>query len=83
MSENEWPEAHMPAPLTVPEINAENALLRITEAMHTILNCWDDWNSEAENEEQAQQSICAYDGVMQAQLSAVLIGMVFDPDTKG
>lgn len=75
----EWPEAHMPPPLTVPQINAENALLRITEAMHTILNCWDEWDAESQNDAQRHQSTEAYDYGMQAQLSAVLIGMVFDP----
>lgn len=72
-----WPDAHIPIEEPV-RITQDNARDRISDAMHTVLNCWSEWESYAQDEAQRQQDSEAYDDAMQANLSAVLAGMIFD-----
>lgn len=53
---------------------------RIDDAAHTIIHCWSDWEAGAEADAQREQTPHAWYDEMKAQLSAVLGGLIFDPD---
>ena len=55
---------------------------RIDEAAYTILRCWGHWEEQAGEAETSAQNPAAYEDEMLGQLSAVLEGLVFDPDTE-
>lgn len=58
----------------IPEIET-----RIDDAIHTILNCWDEWDAFSQQEAQQAQDPDEWFRSMQDQLTAVLLGMVIDP----
>lgn len=61
-------------------ITQENAANRVYEAIHTIIHCWSDWEAEANQQAQFHQSNDVWFHELEAQLRAVIEGMLFDGD---
>lgn len=60
-------------------VTSENCSSRVEEAMDTILACWSDWDGEASQDAQREQSNDAWFFTMRGNLRCVLEGMILDP----
>jgi hypothetical protein len=62
---------------TVRDYSKDEAIVAAVEdARETILCCWDDWEQEAGEDAQNQQSNDAWFDAMNAQIDCVLYGML-------